>query len=265
MTDHISARIDNGVGSIILNRPEALNAFTPEMSHQLADIVDRLERDEAVRAVLIRGEGKSFTAGGDVKGFHTALVEDRFGHAAGLERRIVTGHLSMHRLRRMPKPVLIAYQGITAGVGVSLVCCADLAIAAEDAQLMLAYRHIGLSVDGGVSYFLPRIVGERRAIQLTLLGERIDAAKALDWGLANWVVPNEELVERATQIARDLAQGPTVALGASKRLLRDSLQSSWDQQSANEARAISLVAASADHLEGVSAFVDRRKASFVGR
>lgn len=265
MTEHIIGRVDDGVGSIVLNRPEALNAFTPEMSQTLADIVDRMERDDAVRAVLIRGEGASFTAGGDVKSFHAALVEDRYGHAAGMERRIVTGHLSMHRLRRMAKPVLVAYHGITAGMGVSLVCCADLAIAAADAQLMLAYRHIGLSVDGGVSYFLPRIVGERRALQITLLGERIDAAKALDWGLANWVVPNDELVDRATKIARDIAQGPTVALAASKRLLRDSLQSSWDEQSASEARALSLVAASDDHLEGAGAFVEKRKPTFTGR
>lgn len=265
MIEHLIGSVQDGVGSIVLNRPEALNAFTPEMSQALADIVDRMERDDAVRAVLIRGEGKSLTAGGDVKAFHAALAKDRHGHAAGMERRIVTGHLSMLRLRRMPKPVLIAYQGITAGMGVSLVCCADLAIAAADAQLMLAYRHIGLSVDGGVSYFLPRIVGERRALQITLLGERIDAAKALDWGLANWVVPNEELVDRATRIARDLAQGPTIALAASKRLLRDSLQSSWDEQSASEARALSLVAGSDDHFEGVGAFVEKRKPAFTGR
>ena len=265
MTENLIGRVDDGVGSIILNRPEALNAFTPDMSAALADIVDKMERDGSVRAVLIRGEGKCFTAGGDVKAFHAGLTEDRQGHAAGMERRIVTGHLSMHRLRRMPKPVLVAYQGITAGMGVSLVCCADLAIAADDAQLMLAYRHIGLSVDGGVSYFLPRIVGERRALQITLLGERIDAATALDWGLANRVVPAEELLEHATKLARDLAHGPTTALAASKRLLRDSLQNSWDEQSAAEARALSLVAGSDDHLEGVTAFVEKRKAVFTGR
>lgn len=265
MTEQLVARVENGVGLIVLNRPEALNAFTPEMAAALPDIVDRMERDDAVRAVLIRGEGRSFTAGGDVKAFHAALTDDRYAHAANMEKRIVTGHLSMHRLRRMPKPVLIAYQGITAGMGVSLVCCADLAIAAADAELMLAYRHIGLSVDGGVSYFLPRIVGERRALQITLLGERIDAARALDWGLANWIVPPDELEARAMKVARDLAQGPTVALAASKRLLRNSLQSSWDEQSAAEARALSLVAASDDHLEGVTAFVEKRRAIFTGR
>lgn len=265
MSEPLIARVEHGVGSIILNRPEALNAVTPEMAQELPDVIARMERDDAVRAVLIRGEGRSFTAGGDVKAFHAGLTADRYGHASGMERRIVTGHLSMHRLRRMPKPVLVAYQGITAGMGVSLVCCADLAMAADDAELMLAYRHIGLSVDGGVSYFLPRIVGERRALQLSLLGERIDAARALDWGLANWVVPAGELAERATKLARDLAQGPTVALTASKRLMRASLQTGWDEQSAAEARALSLVAASDDHLEGVAAFVEKRKPTFIGR
>ncbi|QYU68692.1 enoyl-CoA hydratase/isomerase family protein [Leptolyngbya sp. 15MV] len=265
MSEQLIARIDHGVGSIVLNRPEALNAFTAEMAAELPEIVDRMERDPAVRAVLIRGEGRSFTAGGDVKGFHAALIADRAAHAAGMEKRIVTGHLTMHRIRRMPKPVLVAFQGITAGLGVSLVACADLAMAADDAELMLAYRHVGLSVDGGVSHFLPRIVGERRAMQITLLGERIDAATALDWGLANWVVPVEELTERATNLARDLAQGPTVALAASKRLLRDSLQRGWDEQSAAEACALSLVAASDDHFEGVSAFVEKRSARYEGR
>lgn len=265
MNEHLFVEISEGVGSIVFNRPERMNAVSPEMAEALIDAVYQLERDEHVRCVLIRGEGDTFTAGGDVKGFHDGLTRDRAGHAAGMERRIVNGHLSMHRLRRMPKPVIVAAQGTTAGLGVSLLCCADLAIAADDAQFMLAYRHIGLSVDGGISYFLPRIVGERRAMEITLLGERFTAQQAVEWGLVNWTAPKEALLEEATKLARKLARGPTLAMGAAKKLLRQSLESTWDQQSAAEARALSQVAASDDHLEGVAAFVEKRKAAFTGR
>lgn len=264
-SEHLIVEVEAGVGSIVFNRPEALNAVSPEMAEALIDAVHSHERNPEVRCVLIRGEGESLTAGGDVKAFHEALTSDRFGHAANMERRITNGHLSMHRLRRMPKPVIVAAQGTTAGLGVSLLCCADLAIVADDAQFMLAYRHIGLSTDGGVSYFLPRIVGERRAMEITLLGERFTAQQAKEWGLVNWIVPRAALQDEAMQMARRLANGPTLAMGAAKGLIRQSLQSGWDEMSAAEARALSQTAASDDHLEGVAAFVEKRKAAFTGR
>lgn len=265
MSEHLIVDVSDGVGSIVLNRPERRNAFSPEMSQAMTEIVHRMERDDAIRCVLIRGEGETFTAGGDVRGFHEGLTADRLGHADGMERRIVSGHLTMHRIRRMLKPVVVAAHGITAGMGVSLLCCADFALAADDAQFTLAYRHIGLSPDGGVSYFLPRIVGERRALEITLLGERFTATQALEWGLLNRVVPRDALIEEANRFARRLAEGPTRALGESKRLIRQSLESSWDEQSAAEANTLSRIAASDDHLEGVTAFVEKRRALFTGR
>ena len=265
MADHLIVDVTDGVGSIVLNRPERRNAFSPEMAQDMTEVVQRFERDDAVRAVLIRGEGETFTAGGDVVAFQQGLLADRRGHADGMERRIVSGHLTMHRIRRMAKPVVVAAHGVTAGMGVSLLCCADFAWAADDAQFTLAYRHIGLSPDGGVSYFLPRIVGERRALEITLLGERFTASQALEWGLVNRVVPAGRLVEEATAFAAKLAAGPTRALGESKRLIRRSLEATWDEQSAAEAHALSLIAASDDHLEGVTAFVEKRRARFTGR
>jgi 2-(1,2-epoxy-1,2-dihydrophenyl)acetyl-CoA isomerase len=165
----------------------------------------------------------------------------------------------------MQKPVLIAVQGAAAGFGLSIVAAADLAIAADDAFFSLAYRHIGLTADGGASYFLPRIVGERRALEIALLGERFSAQKALEWGLLNWVVPRASLEEEAWKIARKLAEGPTLALGQAKRLLRTSLETTWDEQSAREAESVAAMAATADHLEGVTAFVEKRKPRFTGR
>lgn len=265
MTKYLRAEVSEGVGTLVIDRPDRRNALTSEMAQEMTEIIHQFERDDAVRAVLIRGEGDTFTSGGDVHGFHQDLTADRFGHAANMERRIVSGHLTFHRLRRMPKPVVVAAQGVTAGVGVSLLCCADFALAAEDAQFTLAYRHVGLSPDGGVSYFLPRVVGERRALEMMLLGERFTAPQALEWGLVNRVHSPQSLAEEATAFATRLARGPTMAMGAAKTLIRQSLESSWDVQSAAEARTLSQVAASDDHLEGVTAFVEKRKPLFAGR
>lgn len=265
MASDLLATVDAGVGSIIFNRPEKLNALSPDLVEAFIETTQRFERDPAVRCVLIRGEGSHFMAGGDVQSFHKSLVEDRDGHAAAMERRVVNGHLAIHRLRRMPKPVVVAVQGAAAGFGLSVVCAADLAIAAEDAVFSLAYRHIGLTCDGGASYFLPRIVGERRALEIALLGERFTAQKAHEWGLVNWLTPPRNLQEDARKLATRLAAGPTAALGGAKRLIRGSLQSTWDEQSAREAESIAEITASEDHFEGVSAFVEKRIPKFVGR
>ena len=265
MSNDLLTEVRDGVGIITFNRPDRLNALSPDLVEGFIDATQRFESDKDVRCVLIRGAGDTFMAGGDVKGFHESLVNDRYAHAASMEQRVVTGHLSIHRLRRMPKPVLVAVQGAAAGFGLSVVCAADLAIAADDAIFSLAYRHIGLTADGGVSYFLPRIVGERRALEIALLGERFTAAKALEWGLLNWIVPKQTLADKAFEIAAKLAAGPTRALAGAKRLLRGSLESSWDQQSAREAELIGETVASDDHLEGVMAFIEKRKPVFTGR
>ncbi len=264
MSDDIESSVQDGVGTLLFNRPEALNALSPGLVEGLIDATRRFEQDPLVRCVLIRGAGKTFMAGGDIKAFHRSLTETREAHLAGFERRIVNGHLAIHRLRRMMKPVLVAVQGAAAGFGLSIVAAADLAIAADDAVFSLAYRHIGLTADGGASYFLPRIVGERRALEIALLGERFSARKALEWGLLNWIVSAAELDAEAMKIARKLAEGPTLALGHAKRLFRTSLDTTWEEQSQREAESIAIVAPSDDHLEGVTAFLEKRQPRFTG-
>ncbi len=262
---HVLVEVKDGIGTITLNRPAALNALSAAMGDGLIEATGRFERDAAVRCVVIRGAGDHFMAGGDVKGFHKSLTEDREDHLARLEMRVVKAHQLIYHLRRMPKPVLASVQGAAAGFGLSLILAADLAIAAEDAFFTLAYRHIGLSADGGATYFLPRIVGERRALEIALLGERFAAQQARDVGILNWVVPRAELADETAKMARRLADGPTLALGKAKQLIRSSFDNSWDEHSHREAEGLAAAAATEDHREGVTAFVEKRKAVFKGR
>jgi 2-(1,2-epoxy-1,2-dihydrophenyl)acetyl-CoA isomerase len=262
---HVLEEIAGAIATITLNRPAALNALSPEMMERLIEVTARIERDESIRCVVMRGAGEHFMAGGDVKRFHKALTEDRENYLRERERQVVAAHQLIYQLRRMPKPVLASVQGAAAGFGLSLVLAADLAIASEDAIFTLAYRHIGLSADGGATYFLPRVVGERRALELTLLGDRFSAQRALELGILNWVVPRAALADETTRLARKLADGPTVALGLAKRLIRSSLDHSWDEHSHREAESFAAAAATQDHLEGVSAFVEKRQPLFRGK
>lgn len=261
---HLMVEVAEGIGSITLNRPEALNALSPEMRNGLIEATGQLERDPTVRCVVLRGNGKAFMAGGDVKLMHRSLTEEREVHLGGFEQRVLQTHQIIHQLRRMEKPVFAAVHGAIAGVGLGLCLAADLVLARSDAYLMMAYRHIGLTADGGTTYFLPRIVGERRALEFAMLGERVPAEKAAEIGLFNWVVDESEFESCIQDISRRLADGPTKALGRVKTLIRSSLQSTWDEQSHREAESIGFSASTTDHLEGVTAFVEKRKAVFRG-
>ncbi|MEX0959012.1 MAG: enoyl-CoA hydratase-related protein [Burkholderiales bacterium] len=260
MSDNLKLSRDGAVAVILLNRPQALNAIDGEMMAGLKDAAEACARDESTRAVVLRGEGPAFCAGGDVPLFHRHLDE--------LPELIVRWgrelHFAILALRRMDKPVLAAVHGAVAGAGVSLMCAADLAIASDDARFTLAYANIGASPDGGSTHFLARLVGQRKALELAMLPDRFDAQTAKSIGLVNWVVPAGEFGQRTTEIVQRLAAGPTRAYAEAKRLLNGSLETTIETQMERELAAFSRCARTADLREGITAFVEKRKPVFKG-
>jgi 2-(1,2-epoxy-1,2-dihydrophenyl)acetyl-CoA isomerase len=260
MTQSVLLAVEAGVATIAFNRPEVFNAMDGDMMIQFRAAAELVAKDPAVRAVVLRGEGKSFLAGGDVGLFHR--------HIRDLPELIVRWgrelHFGLLALRRAPKPVLASVHGAVAGAGFSVMCVADLAVSADDARFSLAYANLGTSPDGGSTHFLPRLVGYKKAMELTLLPELFDAAAAQRLGLVNWVVPAAELGAQTQRIAVKLAQGPTHAYGEAKRLLNQSLERSLETQMEEELQAFARCALTSDLAEGVAAFVEKRKPQFKG-
>lgn len=260
MAEPVLLRKEGAVAVISLNRPDVLNALSMEMAELLCKVCWEVEADASIRAVLVKGEGKGFQAGGDIASFHREF--DRIGAHAG--QMIDTYHVAVKTLVRMPKPVLGQLHGAVAGAGMSLAMNLDLAIAGEGAMFTLAYANLGTSPDGGSTFFLPRLVGRRRAMEIALLSDRFDAARALELGLVNRVVPDDQLANEAMALATKLASGPTQAYARTKELIDRSFEN--DLATQLEAERINFVAstATADFKEGVEAFVGKRRPKFTG-
>lgn len=252
------------VATITLNRPKALNALDQTLSDRLLDAVSLIERDKAVRAVVLRGAGEHFMAGGDIKTFHTTLDESASDRQRIFERFIGGVHETIIRIRRMDKPVIASVRGAVAGFGLSLMSSCDLAIAADNAYFTMAYCHIGASPDGGGTYSLPRVVGLKQAMKIALLGDRFDAHRAFELGLVNRVVPAPELADATRLLALRLATGPTRALGRTKRLLNESLNRSLTDQLLAEQDSFAACAIEPDFAQGVRAFIEKRQPHFTG-
>ncbi|HZP86444.1 MAG TPA: enoyl-CoA hydratase-related protein [Burkholderiales bacterium] len=260
MTECVLLSVEQGVGTITFNRPQVMNALDAQMMIEFRAAAERLEHDRSVRAVVLRGAGPAFLAGGDV-----ALFAQRLGELPELIVRWGREmHFAIQSLRRMEKPVVASVHGAVAGAGFSIFCAADLAIAADTTRFSLAYANIGASPDGGSSFFLPRLVGYRKAMELTLLPDLFDAATAKGLSLLNWVVPADRLAAETAQIAARLAAGPTQAHAEAKRLMTASLARSMETQMEEELFAFARCARTADLAEGVTAFVAKRKPNFVG-
>ncbi len=249
-----------GAAKVELNRPESLNAWNEQFSLDLLTALSAAAEDPDVRAVLITGAGRAFSSGADLRGGHE--------HASGdaiYERLTKRYHPVMMSIRQMPKPVVSAVHGPAAGIGVSLALACDLVTAAESAYFLLAFVNIGLVPDGGSSLLVPSRVGFTRAIEMAMLGERVGARQALEWGLINRVWPDEEFAARAGELVGRLAEGATGSYAGTKRQLNRWLYEGMESQLEFEAQIQRESATSADFAEGVAAFLEKRRPRFTGR
>jgi 2-(1,2-epoxy-1,2-dihydrophenyl)acetyl-CoA isomerase len=252
--------VQDGVGLIRLNRPDDGNLITLEMARELLDVASRCDDDPEVRAVVLTGSGKMFSAGGDLKAF--AAQGEKV--SSYLQQVTLSLHAAISRFNWMDAPVVGAINGTAAGGGFSLALATDLVIAGESAKFTMAYTKVGLTPDGSSSYFLARLVGLRRAKEMALLNPVLSARQALEWGLINRVVPDEQVVPAALELAKQLAHGPTLAFGEAKRLILSGATESLESQMERESRAIAAMAGSADGREGIAAFLGKRRPQFTG-
>ena len=265
MTD-LEVRIDGGIATLTMNRPKVRNALSMEMRQLLDQTLHELEFNEDIRCVVLTGAGDHFMAGGDVRQMHDYLNSHESDEMQGyFLHRIHDLHPIMFSMRRMRKPIVAKVRGAAAGAGVSLVSACDLVIAEEDAFFTLAYCHIGTTPDGSSSFHLPRAIGIKRALEMTLLGDRYSARQMSDMGLVNFVVPSEDLDRETDKLVQRLANGPTHVYGMAKKLMYRSLENEFESQLQLEGECFADCAGREDFREGVAAFVEKRKANFTGK
>ena len=257
MSDIVKYEREDAVAIITINRPDAMNAFTTELSLALQLALEKVHNDRSVRAVVLTGEGRSFSAGADLKsGFEGRPV---FGKLQYEYRPIVSA------IATMPKPVIAAIPGSAAGIGMSVALSCDLVMMADNAFLLSPFATISLVPDGGLNWLLVRQLGYRRAYQLSVESERIDAQRCVDLGLANKAVPAEELQDSALEWARTLAKRAPLSLAAAKKAMRHAADNDWASTYNLEAELQGQLAGSEDNIEGVQAFFEKREPSFKGK
>jgi 2-(1,2-epoxy-1,2-dihydrophenyl)acetyl-CoA isomerase len=261
MSDTVLWEQTGPVGRVTLNRPDTLNAWTAEFGAALRDIVEGPAADPSVRAVQITGAGRGFSSGADLKsGFHLHPYDGM----PDIRRELSIYHPAIAGIRRLSKPVVAVVNGPAVGIGCSLALACDLVLAAESSFFGLAFVNIGLMPDGGSTLFVPAAVGKARAFQMALLGERIPAQQALEWGLVNYVHPDESIHAEGDVLVEKLANGPTQSYAGSKQALNRMLYPDIDGQLELEAELQHSLARTSDFGEGIGAFAAKREPQFTG-
>jgi 2-(1,2-epoxy-1,2-dihydrophenyl)acetyl-CoA isomerase len=257
-------RRDGAAATIELNRPDALNAWNGQLGDELLAAVQEVAGDEGVRVVVLRGAGRAFSSGADLRDLSGRQGRTPEGHID--VRQVLTEryHPIITTIRTMPKPVLAAVHGAAVGIGLSLALAADLIVAGESAYFMLAFVNIGLVPDGGSSVFVPSRIGFARAAEMAMLGERVTAAQAVEWGLINRVVADGAFDDEVAALRDRLAAGPTRSYAGTKRQLNQWVYTRMEDQLTFEADIQQEMAASGDFAEGVAAFMEKRPAAFGG-
>ncbi len=254
--------IADGVATITFNRPQSFNALNRQMTDELLDAAYTIMQTPEVRCVLMTGAGeKAYCAGGDLSEFAALEPEARKVHVNAMATQL---HVAVAKFAWMDPPVIAAVNGVAAGAGISLACCPDLAIAADTARFVSAYSAAGLTPDGSSTWYLHRLIGYRRTMEMQITNRSLSAEEALDWGLVNKVVPAAELMEEAGKLARQIAQGPTCAYGGIKRMALTSFGETLETQLEQESRYIADMMVTADAQEGIAAFLAKRKPVFRG-
>lgn len=254
---------DGGILTVTLNRPDKLNAFTDTMLDELTAAFKKADADSLVRVVVLTGAGRGFCPGQDL----AAAVE----RGAGSGNFSYSEHLRAHYnplilgMRGLSKPIIAAINGVAAGAGMSLALACDYRIAAESATFIQAFVKVGLVPDSGSTWMLPRLIGMTRALDMMLSGRKVNAQEALGMGLVNSVVPNEQLMDAAHQLAQELANAPTKTIGYIKQAVAFATHSTLEDALNKEADLQDKAASTADHLEGITAFLEKRPAQFQGK
>jgi 2-(1,2-epoxy-1,2-dihydrophenyl)acetyl-CoA isomerase len=249
------------VGRLTLNRPESLNAWTAQLGEELLGVIEGDAAEDSVRAVLVTGAGRGFSSGADLRaGFEPA----QDGMPDIRKELHDVYHPAIAGVRRLRKPVVAAVNGPAVGIGCSLALACDLVLAAQSAFFGLAFVNIGLMPDGGSTAFVPPAVGRARAFEMALLGERVPASQALQWGLVNWVHPDDRLIDEAEKLVQRLAAGPTRSYAGSKQALNRFIYGDLDAQLELEAELQHALGRTGDFAEGVAAFAEKRDPAFSG-
>jgi 2-(1,2-epoxy-1,2-dihydrophenyl)acetyl-CoA isomerase len=250
--------IQEGVAQLTLNRPDVFNAFNEQMSADVIDALKKVAKDKSIRVLVITGAGKAFCSGQDLK----SIAGTKRSLSESIHKRY---NPMIKAIRNLSVPVICRLNGVAAGAGCSLALACDIIVAAENASLIEVFVNVGLVLDSGSSYFLPRLVGSARAFELSTMGNKVSAKQAYDWGMINKVVTADELDNAVADYTNYYAKAPTKAIGLMKKMLNLSFHSDLDTMLAYEAHCQEIAGRSEDYKEGVQAFVEKRKPAFTGK